>query len=633
MLKDFPFFNSAGFGNGAQYQNGEYLFSSGMTKSQNGLLPFWVVGSDADSSGLTDLSSPLNFITQATGANLTGVYGTDNSGNIFQKINGVWTLVYKPFINTSGNGLIGNQKGNLMYAGSRYLGNYDGTADYTTGTIAVTNGSTAVVGTGTTFTAGMVNRRIVINGVWYTVQSFTDATHIGLTANYTGSTASGLSYAIKVGWNDQFKDFGADISPVNEWRTMDIYEEWVLIANKNQVAMYSVNDDSFNANGFNLPANFTIRTIKAGSNGILIGANIGNRCVLVLWDAFSIRSIAPWKWENGNIQAVVPYNGDTYPFNAGAWIVVTNKRLFVTNGYTSHSLTPVPDATINGIYLSNIIPQGAEIVNDKLILGISGNRTDRLRSGLLILNLLTNLWEYCPTANNIEVNNTMGAIFFDSTFTTHVSWSTQNPSKKYIGHLSNSTPSRAYLLTHPLAESNTGKVAEFVKLAIGIPTNATYNSLITFNAAVKVTNLKRQIWGYNQTNAQSPAANKLAVNGTAALAKAQVMDEVTILEGINAGQTAHITSITNPGASNETWALDTTLPNLTESGIIVQLTPFRLLSKQSISSASQLKDLLFNCRKQIQGKQYVVKIVFDSIGQTPPEFLGGNLLYNDLGEL
>lgn len=75
-------------------------------------------------------------------------------------------------------------------------------ADYTTGTIAVTNGSAAVVGTGTTFTAAMVGRTLMVEdaasqeGIPYKVAVFTDATHITLENYYAGATGSGKSYRI-----------------------------------------------------------------------------------------------------------------------------------------------------------------------------------------------------------------------------------------------------------------------------------------------------------------------------------------------------------------------------------------------------------------------------------------------------
>lgn len=75
-------------------------------------------------------------------------------------------------------------------------------ADYTDGTIALTAGSNAVVGTGTTFTAAMVGRVLTLtdgsdqDGIEYKIDSYTDATHITLENYYGGNSGTGLSYKI-----------------------------------------------------------------------------------------------------------------------------------------------------------------------------------------------------------------------------------------------------------------------------------------------------------------------------------------------------------------------------------------------------------------------------------------------------
>lgn len=71
-------------------------------------------------------------------------------------------------------------------------------SDYSTGTItSISNGATALLGAGTTWTADMVGRYIQIpqttaagggDGFWYQIGSFTDATHIGLTKPYEGTS-------------------------------------------------------------------------------------------------------------------------------------------------------------------------------------------------------------------------------------------------------------------------------------------------------------------------------------------------------------------------------------------------------------------------------------------------------------
>lgn len=69
---------------------------------------------------------------------------------------------------------------------------------YTTGTITVLNGSTAIVGAGTTFTASMVGRRLALtsSSVWYRVASFTDTTHINLERVYTETSGAAKAYTI-----------------------------------------------------------------------------------------------------------------------------------------------------------------------------------------------------------------------------------------------------------------------------------------------------------------------------------------------------------------------------------------------------------------------------------------------------
>ncbi len=68
---------------------------------------------------------------------------------------------------------------------------------YETGTVALTNGAVGVVGTGTTFTSGMVGRKVRVDGgPEYKIATFTDTTHMDLDRNYTADTDSGLSYVI-----------------------------------------------------------------------------------------------------------------------------------------------------------------------------------------------------------------------------------------------------------------------------------------------------------------------------------------------------------------------------------------------------------------------------------------------------
>jgi len=78
-------------------------------------------------------------------------------------------------------------------------------SQYTTGTVAVTNGDATVTGTGTAFlTEVSIGDWFVRadDGVSYQVASITDDTNLELTATYGGVTGTGLSYAISRDFTD-----------------------------------------------------------------------------------------------------------------------------------------------------------------------------------------------------------------------------------------------------------------------------------------------------------------------------------------------------------------------------------------------------------------------------------------------
>lgn len=72
-------------------------------------------------------------------------------------------------------------------------------SQYRIGTVAVTNASQAVVGTGTKWAANVAPGHVfTVSGslVPYIVGSVTDDTHLTLSSNYAGTTNSGLAYSI-----------------------------------------------------------------------------------------------------------------------------------------------------------------------------------------------------------------------------------------------------------------------------------------------------------------------------------------------------------------------------------------------------------------------------------------------------
>lgn len=103
-------------------------------------------------------------------------------------------------------------------------------ADYTTGTItSITNGGTALVGSGTTWTADMVGRYIRItettaanggDGFWYQIGSYTSATSIGLLKPYEGTTIAAGTAAYTIGQCTVIPE-AYDLAPI--YRTLALY--------------------------------------------------------------------------------------------------------------------------------------------------------------------------------------------------------------------------------------------------------------------------------------------------------------------------------------------------------------------------------------------------------------------------
>lgn len=76
-------------------------------------------------------------------------------------------------------------------------------ADYITGTVDLTYGSTKITGTGTTFTAAMVGRWFSVTsptvsgqGLWFRVTSYTSATVIDVSQAWANATTTGATYRI-----------------------------------------------------------------------------------------------------------------------------------------------------------------------------------------------------------------------------------------------------------------------------------------------------------------------------------------------------------------------------------------------------------------------------------------------------
>jgi hypothetical protein len=139
---------------------------------------------DATASGLTAKycrESTVSSITDDTHLTLSAAYSGSTASGL--QINTGLTLTAPP--TTTCGSVVTGASGEPAISLSR---------NSLQGTVAVTNGSAAVTGTGTAFTTQLsAGRGVLINLVEYTVLSITDNTHMTLSVNYAGTSASGLS--------------------------------------------------------------------------------------------------------------------------------------------------------------------------------------------------------------------------------------------------------------------------------------------------------------------------------------------------------------------------------------------------------------------------------------------------------
>lgn len=177
---------------------------------------------------INDYGSKLNILTlqkilekNYTGANLSPDDLTEVNGQLVidqkksfywrEKTIDRWASYIKDPKGTILSQTVNERRKNIMkflmgFWNKSAAGQWYGT-NYTTGTVTITNTTGAVVGSGTTFTSGMVGKPFQATGhtKWYRVATFTDTTHITIvndtdddTAGYDGGDiAGGTAYVIQ----------------------------------------------------------------------------------------------------------------------------------------------------------------------------------------------------------------------------------------------------------------------------------------------------------------------------------------------------------------------------------------------------------------------------------------------------
>lgn len=643
MLKQELIKQYDGFGNKRPQTRGEHFRSMGFSRSANGMSATRYQSQYYDSADLVSvfpqfatLGSVYAFafgkgrdLTSITGSTQDHSYFLTTNGYIMSQVSGVATPQLKypanvdrtHFANTP-TGLIADQKNRLLYVGDRYLGIFDPSVADATMTISVTNGSVGVTKTaGTDFDAGMVNKmmRIVSGSTYYyhRINTYSSATNINLHSLITLPTGSYTAYVLS-SWDDRWKDFGSSVTGNVPCET---YEDTVLFGRGNNITTLNITTDTITTDAspaFNLPSGFSIEHIHKGSNGILIGCNFQTKGVVMLWDNFSDRSIAPWIDLPDRLLSVSKYGGN--------WILITTREIFITNGY---SLTSIKDkfldSELDQISMTEV-PQNSLVIEDDLYFPMDYANIGKRRAGLYKMNLTSKLFEFYPREDFDQYNFRNHAIFYVVGFGRIYTGCTNSLDIVQSAGI----PTNAVLITNPVGEGETKKIAKQIK--INVREVLTYNSINltkSFKIIAKIYPMKKQMSRYAQVKTTQTLANKIVVDETI-FRSAVVGEEVEFIEGNNAGYSRNITAITGSGTNTATYTLDRDLPALSATGANILLTAFELIKVKTYTTAEELEEVLFDIKNAPKGRHFMIKIEFEDL-TIPLELPPISFLYDDLG--
>lgn len=635
-----------GFGNDSPQSLSEYYFGRGVRRGSIGLLVGDYLASFFTNSDYSDFSDATRMVRGKSRAAYGGIFtveteatymlfGDSGNNNIYQSYAGIFTpeQVYRVLGQSwFAAGMIVDPTNRLLYAGWQYLGmmNPD-TANYRTGTISVTNGSTTVTGSGTTFVSGDAGKMLRVDGdtgtaSFYKIASFVSATEVTLQTNYTGTTASGKGYTIFRAWNDTWKDFGTSISNMNDGTSFkcptELYESTVLFGRLNNICTLDVTTDTITDDttpAFNMPDGYDCMAIKANTNGILMGFNKQGRGTIVLWDNYSDRSIAPWIPLDDLLLGVERYQS--------GWIVMTARGIYYTNGYTIQEF--LVDFMESGYTsYSGVNQEAFKIVGDNLYFGFGGNYV-RTRGGLYRLNLKTKLVEFVETLNHTNNGASINSIFYSPDF--NRIYVDGSGGLGYLVQSGISSSRDYYYISNELGVGENPKIAEQIRLPIQLSRFTSGNHAITFDIECRVNDLKRQLHNQGQVASDAANATTMTVDETT-WPIAEVGDLVEFISGNNKGSLRGITAITGSGTSTAVYTLDAALSNNPATSDTFIFSAFKPVEKKSISAATELIELYFGIKNRYRGRHFRVMFIITN-ATAPLELLPFEFQYDDLGIL
>jgi hypothetical protein len=158
---------------------------------------------------------------------------------------------------------------------------------------------------------------------------------------------------------------------------------------------------------------------------------------------------------------------------------------------------------------------------------------------------------------------------------------------------------------YPIALANQGTVV-FSPISLGkdgtikkievnlMPDEMQYDSSETqsCNVICRLSDCHKPMKRYAQVKVDSANADEITINATTeGWTDAEVGDEVMCVQGYNGFLRRNITAISGADTATELWTLDSDLPNVTKSGTLVVVSPFRYygMTAQTVTSQGMLE--------------------------------------------
>jgi hypothetical protein len=279
-----------------------------------------------------------------------------------------------------------------------------------------------------------------------------------------------------------------------------------------------------------------------------------------------------------------------------------------------------------------------EVIDNKVFIGCNDGFLKRMRKGIYVFDLSSLTFEFIPVSSGNFYNASITAIFRSAANTIYCGYNDPalTPAQNYIGRILRDGTYGVFISDELGESDNRLKKAEGIILDMSFHIkNSDAYSNPAWSIKAKLYNFTRNLWCYAVVSVAGTATNKITVDGTRRAAYGEGLveagDEIVISDGVNAGLTRHISSISGEATATEIWTLDSALTSNIEKNVVISCSPFKLVGTKSLAINEMPDDRLYiPITNGMKGRRFLVKLII-SRTNNKPDIKGFSFVYNNLG--